>query len=143
MIKSSSRRAAILLSGSALALAGTMLPAQAATTGWRISATYAVSASSTILSSVDAVSPGDAWAAGFTAKNTGSALPATVIRHWTGKTWSPVTLPAGVARAWARQVPLFSVVGVSPRDVWIFGSVRGGYLRLNGRQWSTGTLPGN
>jgi hypothetical protein len=143
MIKSTSRRAAILLSGSALALAGTMLPAQAATTGWRISATYAVPASSTILTSVDAVSSGDAWAVGFTAKNATTAPPATVIRHWTGKSWISVTLPARVARAWARQSALFSVVGASPRDVWIFGSLAGGYLRLNGRQWSTGTLPGS
>jgi hypothetical protein len=141
----SSRCAAVIVSGSALALAGAMLPARAASTGWRISATYSVKASTNVLTSVDAVSQGDAWEVGLAVKNnSNTASPQTVIRHWGGKRWSAVTLPATVAKAWRKQEPLFSFVGASsPKDVWIFGSFAGGYLRLNGTHWTTGKLPGN
>jgi len=40
------RCAAVILSGSALALTAAVLPAQAATTGWRVSGTFAVRAGS-------------------------------------------------------------------------------------------------
>ena len=144
MIKLASRRAAFVLSGSAVALVAGTLPAQAATTGWRVDATFSVHASASVLTSVDAVSGGDAWAVGFTAKDTGSAAPQSVIRHWAGKTWKAVTLPAKTAKAWAKEEPVFSVVGASsPKDVWIFGGFSGGYLRLNGKRWSTGHLPGS
>ena len=143
MIKSS-RCAAVILSGSALALASAMLPAQAATTGWRVSATFAVRASSTLLTGVDAVSKGDAWAVGFTVKNTKNAATQTMIRHWTGRRWSLVTLPAKIAKSWNKDDPFFALVGASsPRNVWIFDDFNGRYLRLNGKHWSIGNLPGS
>jgi hypothetical protein len=143
MIKST-RRAAVILSGCALALTGAVLPAQAATTGWRVSAAFAVRAGSTVLTSVDAVSKGDAWAVGFTVKNTSNAPTQIMIRHWTGKRWNLVALPAKIAKAWNKESGFVSPMGASsPRNVWIFGGFSGRYLRLKGTNWSIGKLPGS
>ena len=144
MIKRASLGAAIVLTGSALTLAAVgLLPAQAATTGWRTNATVAVRGSGTIFTGVAASSASNAWAAGFTAKLTGTTPPRPIIRHWTGKTWRPVTLPAKTAKAWANQIPILTLVGASSaRSVWFFNSLLGSYLRLNGSRWSIGHLPG-
>lgn len=101
-------------------------------------------ASSNVLTSVDAVSKADAWAVGFSIKNKNSNRPPqTVIRHWTGKAWRLVTLPAKIAKNWAKAEPILTAVGASsPRNVWIVGGFSGSYLRLNGRHWSVGHLPG-
>ena len=143
MIKLALRGAAIVAAGSALALAGGLVPAQAATSGWRTNATVAVSGSETIFTDVAASSPSDAWAVGFSAKDKGNSVAPTVIRRWTGKAWRAVTLPGKVARAWERTDAVGSPVGAaSARSVWVFGSVNGSYLRLSGSQWSIGRLPG-
>ena len=106
-------------------------------------ATLAVRGSQSVLSSVAAVSPSDAWAAGFTAKGTGNPPWRTVIRHWTGKTWHAVTLPAKIATALAKEGSIDCQLGVpSARSVWFFGGVEGGYLRLNSGRWSLAGLPG-
>ncbi len=68
MIKSSSRRAAVVLSGSAIALTAAMLPAQAATAGGESTPSSPVRArQSQPYFSVDAVSARDAWATGVNA----------------------------------------------------------------------------
>ncbi|HXB46972.1 MAG TPA: hypothetical protein VNW50_04350 [Streptosporangiaceae bacterium] len=142
MIKLASRRAAIVLAGSALTLAVGMVPAQAATTGWRTDATFAVRGKVTIFTGVGASSSSDAWAAGVSAKATATSLP-PVIRHWGGKTWRLVTLPAKIAKRWASQTPVLTFVGVSSaRSVWVFNRLQGSYLRLDGSRWSLGQLPG-
>jgi hypothetical protein len=149
MIRLTSRRAALVLVGSAVALAGGMLPAQAATTGWRSVARVSVKGDNTLLTAVDAVAKGDAWAVGGAA-TTRTTKPVGIVEHWTGKSWLRVTLPAAVAKKWNTYSGLaFPVVGASSaRNVWAFsqsftsskGSV--GYLRLNGRKWTFGILPG-
>jgi hypothetical protein len=143
VIKLAWRRAGIVLAGSALALAGGLIPAQAAATGWRTDATVATRGYETIFTSVAASSRSNAWAAGLTAKAKGDTLAGTAIRHWTGKAWRSVTLPAKTAKAWAKAEPLFPEVGAaSARSVWVFGGIYGGYLRLDGSKWSVATLPG-
>jgi hypothetical protein len=144
VIKLASRGAAVVLAGSALTLAAGMLPAQAATTGWRIDTTVVAPRGSAILfTNVAASSPSDAWAAGLVGQTSGSSAPQTAIRHWTGKAWRVVTLPAKIAREWASQDPTFAEVGAaSARSVWVFGGLGGGYLRLDGSRWSFGQLPG-
>ncbi len=149
MIKLTSRRAALVLAGSAVALVGGMLPAQAATTGWRSVARVSVKGDIALLTGVDAVAKSDAWAVGgaVTSKDT---KPVGIIEHWTGKSWRRVTLPASVAKAWNADSGLsFPVVGASSAsNVWAFSqdfaSSKGsdGYLRLSGRKWTVGTLPG-
>ena len=143
MIKPASLGAAIVLGGSALALTAGLIPAQAATSGWRTDITVTVRGSVTLFTSVAATSPADAWASGFSLKAKGTAAPESVIRQWTGKTWRSVTLPAKTAKAWADQGPILTEVGAaSVRKVWVFNSLQGTYLRLNGRRWSLGQLPG-
>jgi hypothetical protein len=148
MIKSLSRGGAVALAGSAVALVGAVLPAQAATnTGWRTAATVASTGRQAILTSIDAVSAADAWAAGFAATASGTK-PVGLVEHWTGKRWQQVTLPATVAKAWAGKSADFPVVGAaSSTNVWAFDQVPGAtgsdhYLRLSGRRWTVGTLPG-
>ncbi|MGO8956541.1 MAG: hypothetical protein ACLQFR_04095 [Streptosporangiaceae bacterium] len=143
MIKSSSRRAAIVLSGSAIALTAAMLPAQAATTGWRVSSEIAMRGKVNVIFGVDAVSARDAWASGIS-QNTKNFATRPVLRHWGGNGWRAVTLPAGVAKRWNSSFPLFTQVAASSaRDVWVFsGAPHGAFLHLGGAQWSTGRLPG-
>jgi hypothetical protein len=149
MIKLTSRRAALVLAGGAVALVGGMLPAQASTTGWRSVATVSVKGYVALLTGVDAVTKNDAWAIGgaFTTRLT---KPVGIIEHWTGKSWRRVTLPAAVAKTWNSEFGLsFPVAGASSdSNVWAFSQnlaqIKGadGYLRLNGRKWTAGTLPG-
>ena len=146
MIKSLTRGSALALAGGGLALTGAILPAQAATsTGWRVNATFSAGrAHSEVLTGIDAVSARDAWAIGLNGKTNGNTLPVTVIKHWNGKSWASVSLPAKIARAWQRDYGFVSQVGASsPSNVWIIGTFEGGpYLRLKGTHWSTGRLPG-
>jgi hypothetical protein len=143
VIKLASRSAATVLAGSALALAVGLVPAQAATTGWRIDTTVAVRGSGTLFFGVAASSPSDAWAAGLSVKDKGTSAPEAVIRRWTGKAWRAVTLPGKVARTWAATGSIDSpVAAASARSVWVFGSATGSYLRLSGSRWSIGRLPG-
>jgi hypothetical protein len=150
MIKLTSRRAALVLAGSAVALVAGMLPAQAATTGWRSFARVSVKGDVALLTGVDAVAKGDAWAVGGAATTTRLTKPVGIIEHWTGKSWRRVSLPATVAKTWNRYTGLsFPVVGASSAtNVWAFSQNFGqsnganGYLRLNGRKWTAGTLPG-
>jgi hypothetical protein len=142
VIKLASRHALIALAGSVLALGGNILPAHAATGGWRVDTTFAIRDSANLFTSVSAVSPSDAWATGLVGTASGNSLPQILIRHWTGKAWRPATPPAKIARKWARQDAILSVVGAaSARSVWVFGGVEGHYLRLDGGRWSLGRLP--
>jgi hypothetical protein len=147
MIKLTSRRAALVLAGSAVALVGGILPAQAATTGWRSVARVSVKGDETLLTGVDAVAKGDAWAVGG-AETSKASKPVGIIEHWTGRSWRQVTLPAAVAKKWNPSALSLPVVGASSaRNVWAFGeNFAGGasysYVRLNGRTWTFGTLPG-
>jgi hypothetical protein len=145
MKKSLTRGSALVLAGGALALTGAILPAQAATSaGWRVSAAFSVRGHGILMTSIDAVSARDAWAIGLAAKNSGSASPVTVIKHWTGRSWASVALPARIAKTWQREDGFESQVGASsPSNVWLIGSLEGGYLRLHGTRWSLGKLPGS
>jgi hypothetical protein len=149
MIKLTSRRAALVLAGSAVALVGGVLPAQAAGTGWRPFAKISVKGDETLLTGVDAVAKGDAWAVGGATTSKGTK-PVGIIEHWTGKAWQRVILPAAVAKKWnANSGESFPVVGASSaRNFWAFGqnlassNAPDGYVRLSGRKWTAGTLPG-
>jgi hypothetical protein len=148
MLKSASGRAAIVLSGSAIALVGAMLPAQAAssaTTGWRAVAIVSAKGRETIMTGVDAVSGNDAWAAAYQATSNGKDQ-AGLVEHWAGRSWQPVKLPAKIAKFWSSAADDAVVGASSATDVWLVtalpGSRGSAYLRLAGRTWTTGTLPG-
>jgi hypothetical protein len=142
------RRAAFVLSTCALALAASMLPAQAASTGWRTAAIVKIKGHQVVLSGVTAVGARNAWAAGgaATAKDT---KPVGIIEHWAGKSWAAVKLPAKVAKSWNRYGMSLPIIGASSSsNVWAFsqapgqGSQANGYVRLSGRKWTFGVLPG-
>jgi hypothetical protein len=149
MLKPSVRRAAFVLSGSAVVLAGSMLPAQAATTGWRSAVTATVKDRGVLLTGIAAPAAGDAWASGISAESSGKD-PREVMEHWNGRSWKQVTLPSKAAEVWASVDGAFQVIGASSgSNVWAFSQIPMGksesttYLRLSGRRWTTGTLPGS
>jgi hypothetical protein len=81
--------------------------------------------------------------AGFSATGVGNPPQRAVIRHWTGRTWQQVTLPAKIATALTMDGSIDSRLGAaSARSVWFFGGVEGDYLRLHRGRWSLGRLPG-
>ena len=142
MIKSS-RRAAVVLSGTALALTAATLPAQAATTGWRVNTEFHSPGNASELFSVDAVSARDAWTTGIVASNKQGTFQ-SVLRHWTGKGWQLITLPAKVAKRWQNSSPIDAQIAASSaRNIWVINGFAGGrYLHLSGTRWTIGSLPG-
>src|SRR5260370_31976357 len=96
---------AVAAAGGLLAFSGALQPVNpphpgnATSTWWRITATFGGKHGQADLTSISAPSAQDAWAVGFNVQPTGFGVSA-LIRHWTGQTWQPVALPAGVARTW-------------------------------------------
>jgi hypothetical protein len=142
MIRSRSLRAVVVSAGGALALASGMLSAQAATVGgWRVDATVSVSGRPTFMTTVDAVSTSDAWALGFSAAH---STESAVIRHWNGKAWKLVVLPAKVAREWNAALPDFVTAAASRASLLILSTASpGDYLLLARKHWKLGRLPGS
>ncbi len=96
------------------------------------------------LSGVSAVSPADAWAAGFYCPK-GCRTQDTLILHWNGKAWSSQAAPNP-----GRLATLSSVSAVSPADAWAAGSycpasscdrVDTLLLHWNGAAWSKVASP--
>jgi hypothetical protein len=111
-------------------------------TSWHIVARVAVPRKIVVMQSVAAVSPHDAWAAGFSAAR-GARRGKPVIERWFGRAWKRVTLPRKALRAFDRGPvgPSPIVGGSSPVNVWVFNQVTGAWLRWNGSRWSHGRLP--
>ena len=126
-----------VLTAGAAALAGA-LPAQAATTGWRVNQRVHIDFF-TAMTAIAALGRSDAWAMGFSQKKNDQAT--AVIERWQGKNWRRVPLPPGVAATWDKPLPLATMAAHSDRDLWAFNVVAPQYLRRSGTHWSTGTLP--
>ena len=147
MLKSAWGRAAIVASGTAIALAGVVLPAQAASTatGWRAVATFSAKDRETVMTGVDAISGNDAWAVGYQATSAGKD-PAGLVKHWAGRSWQSAKLPSKIAKAWASAANDTIVGARSATDMWAVTALPGlkgsEYLRLSGRTWTVGGLPG-
>jgi len=134
------RCALLVLPVSALALAAVQAPADAARPpGWRISATIAVSANSSLLASIAVGDRRHAWAVGVaTNTTTSSILP--LVATWNGSVWRQVSLPAPVVAALG-PVPLLTTAGASgPANMWAFSLVGGRWLRWNGTSWTAGRI---
>jgi hypothetical protein len=143
MIKSLPYRPALVVTGSAVALTAAMLPAQAAALpGWRINTTISGRGVQNLETGVAAVSAGNAWSIGATAKKNAVT---SVIRHWNGRSWRAVTLGTKVAKAWDKQVPAEALItGTAGNDVWAFNElISRAYLRLTAKGWRFGNLPGS
>lgn len=143
-MKLTSWRTAVGLAGAALGLTCAIapVPAQAATTGWRVYDQIPGDGYVAELTSVAVVSASDAWAVGDSFDDVGTG-PAIVL-HWTGKKWSHVKLPAKVASFWNANGggQAVDVVGASSaRSVWAFDG-GGGFIHLSSRGWTAGMVPG-
>ena len=171
MIRFLTRRALLVVSGSALALAAVTAPvraavpagtaavragtaavrvraaaaaapAAAAAAGWRVQLRLRGGELSPLLASITADSSADAWSAGVVVPRAGwQARP--LIEHWNGTAWQSVALPRKIARKWQQGFPFSAVGASSSSDFWAVSNVLGVWLHWNGRRWSTGRLPGN
>ncbi len=134
--------ASLVVTVGALALTAAVSPAQAASAppDWRLIATIAVRGDNTLMTTVASVSAHDAWAIGFAAT---SAHQGALIRHWDGKAWTNVRLPAKIAARWNRQLPEYVTAAASRRDLLMFSTASDGYYLFgNERHWRLGRLPG-
>jgi hypothetical protein len=152
------RRGALAVSGSALALTAAILPAQAATApsaqpaspSWREQIAVPIKGELANFSGIDAVKETDGWAVGEEATATETKV-VPLIEHWTGAHWGRIGLTPQVRKAWSSSATVYDVVAASsPTSVWAFGQLpdfnKGFgydvYLRYNGKEWTTGRLPG-
>jgi hypothetical protein len=96
------------------------------------------------LTSVDAISPSDVWAAGYTDDLGSTSTLSTLIEHWNGASWSIVPAPSpGTAPR------LTGISGTSPSSVWAVGydtpaGASGPQtltLYWDGTSWATVTSP--
>src|ERR1700722_5833969 len=83
---------------SAVVVAGSVLPAQAATPGWRqvFSHHYGSATDYSGFTSTVAFGTDNAWEFGGNDLSGGSGTQQSVIVHWNGKAWSGNEAPAGV-----------------------------------------------
>ena len=115
-------------------LAGSVLPAQAATTpGWRQveSQHYGVAVNNSSYTTVLATSSKNAWAFGGTDLSHGDGTTqAPVAVHWNGRTWSNSKLPS------AATGYIESASAPAANDIWAV-TFNGGYvLHYNGSSWT-------
>jgi hypothetical protein len=107
----------------------------------RVPSPSPASGNGSLLSSVAAVSPTDAWAVGF---STGNDFSTTVMfaLHWDGTRWTQAALP----NVGPPSTRLTSVSAVSASDVWAIGSSQANadlVLHWDGTRWMqvVGPLP--
>lgn len=129
-------------SATAAGLTG-LAPAQASTPpGWRVWQVTGAPAPASYFSAAAALGSGDAWVAGGSTSNA-KQWPMTIVKHWTGKSWSQLPLPSSVAGKWGGQA---AVAASSPTDALVVGpnyaNSGSNALRWNGKQWSTSSLGG-
>jgi hypothetical protein len=139
------RRTMVASGTTAVALMASVLPADAATTGWRIvSPVPAPTGGHGVLFAVHADAPGDAWGVG--AYNPRAAR--VLIDRWNGTSWAQVALPSSVRSALGRQQLFVTVGSSSAANVWSFGLCASGmlggacWLHRSGSAWTGGRLVG-
>jgi hypothetical protein len=117
---------------SAAVLAGAVLPAQAATPGWRqvFSHHYGTATDYSGFTSTVAFGTDNAWELGGTDLSGGGGTQQSVIVHWDGKAWTGNEAPAGVPSYVA------SASADSASDIWAVTFYGGDVLHYNGKKWS-------
>src|SRR5215469_9625584 len=139
MVLSRCGRAALGLFSAAAALTMAAVPAWAGpASSWPVSATISAPGRDVLLSGVDVISAGDAWADGEVLFDD-SLIP--LVEHWNGRKWSRVALPGRVTRQFDDTNLVGAISASSSANVWVF-TINGRYLRRSGTRWSTGMLPG-
>src|SRR5215467_169294 len=145
MLAAALRRVMIASGVTVATLTAGALPADAATTGWRIFGPVpAPSGGHGVLFAVHADAPGDAWGAG--AYNPSAAR--VLIDRWNGTKWAQVALPSSVRSALGRQQLFLTVGSSSAANVWAFGFCASRllsgacWLHRSGSTWTGGRLVG-
>jgi alpha-tubulin suppressor-like RCC1 family protein len=102
-----------------------------------------------ILSGVDDISPGNAWAVGtsFPASNQNARV--TLIEHWNGTRWSIVPSPNPASGTPGDSDTLTSISGTGPDDLWAAGwdsnaalnTIQLLFEHWNGTAWTAVTSP--
>jgi hypothetical protein len=118
---------------SVAALAGSVLPAQAATPVWRqvFSHHYGPSADYSGFTSVVASGENDVWALGGSDLGGGDGTKQQpIIVQWRGKGWTGNVAPAGVSSY------VESASADSASDIWAVTFYGGYVLHYNGKKWS-------
>jgi len=142
MLAAALRRAMIASGVTAAALTAGVLPADAATTGWRIFAHVPAPAGRHgVLFAVHADAPGDAWGAGaIPTTNSASAL----VDRWNGTRWTQVRLPSTVTGKLGSTSLFLTVGSSSAANVWAFGicgsHASACWLHRGGSAWTAGRL---
>jgi hypothetical protein len=112
---------------------------KAPASGWRVVATAGGASSPGLMEALASVSADDAWAFGTLWPKSEPDTYIAIARHWNGKSWQKVGLPAPVTAALS-GFPSTVAAASGPRNVWAFTG-EGAWVRYNGRSWSTGELP--
>jgi hypothetical protein len=128
------RRAALPAAAAAFTLVTGLLPAQAATPGWRV--TQVLPASTEIYSTA-ATSATSAWAVGTSCGDPCAGGTDLLTEHWTGSQWQAIAPPAGFSTSVGDAVTAAS----SPSNAWVFANQgtnvdRAIALHWNGSSWT-------
>jgi hypothetical protein len=106
------------------------------TSGWSVSQTFGP-ADGVWGDTFAADSPSDAWTTWVACGPcSGNPTELSYLDHWNGSAWSPVTVPAGLAKY--AQNPL-SIGASSASNAWLFDPHD--VLRWNGTTWSLRSIP--
>ncbi len=127
-------RAGLPAAAAVLTLVAGLVPAQAATPGWRITDLLPAS---TEVYSVAATSAGNAWAVGTACGDPCEGGTNLLAEHWTGAQWQAVAPPAGFSTSVGTAVTAAS----SPSNAWVFANQGNDVdtaigLRWNGTSWT-------
>jgi hypothetical protein len=127
----------------ALTAAGGLSQA-ASTPGWRI--TTVLSTNNSGAGELAATGAGSAWAAGTNCADASCSRNTLVVRHWTGKAWTVVSVPKAYVNSGAEFGA--SAVAAASGNAWVMNSVAAGannataVLHWTGRGWgATAKLP--
>jgi hypothetical protein len=134
-------RTGTLAGAGLLALAGSVLPAQASPATparWHVVATVTSGKASVRLDGVIAFSARNAWTVGA-AQADASVAARPVAANWNGHSWRHKTLPAKAMANLGRKAESFGIAGTSGSNVWIYSAA--GWARWNGRSWLSGRFP--
>lgn len=124
--------AAALITLAASGAAGIAAPARAATTAPRAAVANGYRVPGALLG-VAALTPANAWAVGYTGSFPNS--PKTLIVHWNGRKWLPVSSP--------KPLPglLWGIAAASAKNIWAvgFSGTHVLVMHYNGSAWSRDT----
>jgi len=110
-----------LIPAAALALTGTigLTPGGASTATWQINSVIGDPAGQTLLNSVAASGPDNAWVTGAGCTDSSCASQGAIIQRWNGQSWQPFDLPDSSIFGFGFGVVVSTS---SASNTWIFGA---------------------